>query len=196
MGRRWVVAATAITVTVTAIAVALVVASRRDRPSDVVTAAGAAGPGRSPSVSSSASAPIGGTGARKAEGVVVSASLRSQPGTRIGGAEAAQPVGAFGLRGYRVDELTVDPPVAVTVRGARVQVTRALRLTVTGGPFPIRDQPARIWVGDRDLGVAVENRNRSELSVITFDVDALPSGATIAVAYGDRRYALPVRVGG
>lgn len=117
--------------------------------------------------------------------------LRAQRGRELARAEAAQPVGPLGLRGYRVDELVVDPPIDVAVEGRQVRATRALRLTVTGGPFAVRDLPAIIWVDEHELGVGTESRDRTELSVITFDVDALRTGATIAVAYGARRFALP-----
>jgi hypothetical protein len=180
MARRWVRAATAVTLAAALVALAVVVVrARRDRPSEQVTA----GPPSAPT-------------SRASGGVEVPAEVRAQPGTPVGSAEALRPVGPLGLRGYRLDALTVDPPVAVTVNGAQVQATRAVRVTITGGPFPIRDLPGTVWVGDRNLGVGLENRTRSELSVITFDVDALADGATIAVAYGESRYELPVRVGG
>ena len=175
-GRRWIAVGTA--VLSAGVLVALVAAGRHPNPSERVS-----------TIEPAVTAPF--SSSFSAADVARVSGLRAQRGRQLASAQAAQPFGPLGLRGYRVDELSVSPPMDVTVQGRQLRATRALRLTVTGGPFAVRDLPATIWVADHELGVGVESRDRTELSVITFDLDALRSGATVAVAYGERRFELP-----
>ena len=70
------------------------------------------------------------------------ADLLKMPGKVIAESNSAAAAGKFKVRNYRVEELTLPAPVEVSVGGRRVEVSRAFRVTVTGGPFPVRALPA------------------------------------------------------
>ena len=55
--------------------------------------------------------------------------------------DAPLAAGRFKVKNYRVEELTLPEAVSVEVKGKRVEVSRAFRVTVTGGPFPVHAQP-------------------------------------------------------
>ena len=89
-----------------------------------------------------------------------------------------------GLKTYRVEELTLDPQI-VSVDGETIQAAKAWRVTITGGPFPVRAIPPLIWIDGEILGVGLESVDLSEISVVIFDVSSLRDGATIGLSYGE-----------
>ena len=121
----------------------------------------------------------------------VVAGLMNAAGTLRGQGQNATPNGPLGLKSYLVHELALAQPVTVTIDGKSVTTSKAWRLTITGGPFPVRAVPATIEIDGVAMGVALESADRSALRVITFDPAAIHQGAKVAVAYGELRFALP-----
>jgi hypothetical protein len=125
------------------------------------------------------------------------ADLMKMKGTVLSEGRNTQPVGALKLLTYRVEELSLPRTVTVDIAGKAVQVDKAWRVTITGGPFPVRALPPVIWIDDVAIGSGAENENLSEISVITFDRSTLREGAAIALSYGENkesRNELPERL--
>jgi hypothetical protein len=125
--------------------------------------------------------------------------LLKMPGRVIAESKAPAAAGKFKVRDYRVEELTLPRPVEVTVGGRRAEVSRAFRVTVTGGPFPVRAMPAVIWIGDEAVGYGVESEDLDRITAVTFDESLLRDGATLYLSYGDKenksdRTALPEKL--
>ena len=125
--------------------------------------------------------------------------LLKMPGKVIAESNAAAPAGKLKVKNYRVEELQLPAPVSVEVGGKRVEVSRAFRVTVTGGPFPVRALPAVVWVDDEAVGFGVESEDLDAITAVTFDASLLREGATLYVSYGDKenkegRTALPERL--
>jgi|SRR5215204_4865310 len=113
--------------------------------------------------------------------------LLKLPGRLLGEGRNTRPAGQFKLLSYRVEELTLPRAVKVEVRGQEVETDRAWRLTVTGGPFPVRDMPAVLWVDDQIVGYGVENERLSAVTAVTFDRSLLRDGGTVSLSYGEEK---------
>ena len=111
--------------------------------------------------------------------------LLKLPGQVIGEGRNTRPVGQLKLMKYRVEELQLPRSTKVELHGQQVLVDKAWRLTITGGPFPVRALPAVIWIDDQMVGYGVENEQLSEITAITLDRDLLREGATISLSYGE-----------
>ena len=125
--------------------------------------------------------------------------LLKMPGRVIAESNATAAAGRLKVKNYRVEELTLPAPVSVEVGGRRVEVSRAFRVTVTGGPFPVRALPAVVWVDDEAVGFGVESEDLDRITAVTFDGSLLREGATLYVSYGDKenkegRTALPEKL--
>ncbi|HEX8072370.1 MAG TPA: hypothetical protein VF546_20660 [Pyrinomonadaceae bacterium] len=121
------------------------------------------------------------------------------PGKVLARGSNTQAVGASHARSYRVEEVALPRITEVEVRGQRVPVTKAFRVIVTGGPFPVRALPAVIWLDDVAIGYGVESEDLDEIVAVTYDEAALREGATIYLSYGtkenkDERTALPEKL--
>jgi hypothetical protein len=121
------------------------------------------------------------------------------PGVVVGRGANAEARGHFKLRSYRVEEVALPRFTEVRVRGQRTSVNKAFRLTITGGPFPVRALPAVIWVDDVAVGFGVEGEDLTEITAVTFDESLLRDGATLYLSYGDKenkegRTALPEKL--
>jgi hypothetical protein len=88
------------------------------------------------------------------------------------------------LTGYRVEEIALPRSVTAEVRGEQVAVDKAWRVTVTGGPFPVRAMPAMIWIDDQMVGFGIENETLSEVTAITFDSSLITEGGVVSLSYG------------
>jgi hypothetical protein len=73
----------------------------------------------------------------------------------------------------------------VEVRGQQVAVDKAWRVTVQGGPFPVRAMPAVLWIDDEIVGYGVENETLSQITAITFYSSLIREGGVISVSYGE-----------
>ncbi|HEX8187046.1 MAG TPA: hypothetical protein VF586_01765 [Pyrinomonadaceae bacterium] len=125
--------------------------------------------------------------------------LLKMSGKVIAESNAPAPAGRLKVKNYRVEELTLPAPVSAEVGGKRVEVSRAFRVTVTGGPFPVRAMPAVVWIDDVAVGYGVESEDLDAITAVTFDASLLRDGATLYVSYGDKenkedRTALPERL--
>lgn len=110
--------------------------------------------------------------------------LMKLPGKLLGEARGARPTNALKLTGYRVEELTLPKNLNVELHGQRAVVNKAWRVTVYGGPFPVRAMPAVIWIDDQKIGNGIENETLSQVTAITFDESVIREGGVISISYG------------
>jgi hypothetical protein len=109
------------------------------------------------------------------------------PGKVLAEAKTAGPIGNYKLTGYRVEEVALSQSVATEVRGQQVNVNKAWRVTVTGGPFPVRAMPAMVWIDDQLAGYGIENETLSQITAITFDESLIHDGGIVSLSYGGER---------
>jgi hypothetical protein len=84
----------------------------------------------------------------------------------------------------RIERVALDSPATVDVRGASVTVDSVFRITISAGPYEMRDMPAIVSINDRALSVGVESTDLADLVAFTFDSSVVSAGATLAVSYG------------
>ncbi|HSK63039.1 MAG TPA: hypothetical protein VK893_04340 [Pyrinomonadaceae bacterium] len=109
------------------------------------------------------------------------------PGKLLTQAKTDGPTSDLKLTGYRIEEVSLPRSVTTQVSGEQVTATTAWRVTVTGGPFPVRAMPAVIWVDDQIAGYGIENEILSEITAITFDRSLIREGAVISLSYGENK---------
>jgi hypothetical protein len=73
----------------------------------------------------------------------------------------------------------------VELHGQQVAIDKAWRITVQGGPFPVRALPAVIWIDDQIVGNGIENESLSQITAITFDGSLIRPGGVVSVSYGE-----------
>jgi hypothetical protein len=120
--------------------------------------------------------------------------LLQLPGKLISETKAARPSTDLKLTGYRVEEVRLPRNLTVEVRGQQVVADKAWRVTVQGGPFPVRALPAVVWIDDEIVGNGVENETLSQVTAITFDSSLIREGGVVSISYGedkDMRRKLP-----
>ena len=115
--------------------------------------------------------------------------LLSVPGKVISEAKSARPTTELKLTGYRVEEIKLPRQLNVELRGQQVAVDKAWRVTVQGGPFPVRAMPAVIWIDDEIAGYGIENETLSQITAITFDSSLIREGAEVSISYGKDKEA-------
>lgn len=125
--------------------------------------------------------------------------ILSMPGKLLAESKATRAAGKFKVRNYRVEEVSLPQAQTVEIAGRRAEVAKAYRLSVTGGPFPVRALPPVIWVDDVAVGYGIESEDLTTITVVTFDGALLREGATIYLSYGDKenkedRTALPEKL--
>lgn len=106
------------------------------------------------------------------------------PGKLLTQIKTDSPTSDLKLTGYRIEEVSLPRSVTTQVSGEQITVDTAWRVTVTGGPFPVRAMPAVIWIDDTVAGYGIENETLSEITAITFDRSVLRDGAVISLSYG------------
>jgi len=121
------------------------------------------------------------------------------PGRVLGEGRNTSTVGHHKVKSYRVEEVTLPQMKEVKIKGETRSVGRAFRLTIKGGPFPVRAMPPVIWLDDTAIGYGIESEELDEITVITYDESLLAEGATIYLSYGDKknkedRSALPEKL--
>lgn len=119
------------------------------------------------------------------------------PGKLLSEAKTAKQSGDLSLTGYRVEEVQLPRNINAEVRGQQVVVNRAWRVTITGGPFPVRAMPAVIWIDDQIVGYGIENETLSQVTAITLDDSLLREGGVVSLSYGENkesRVQLPQRI--
>ena len=113
--------------------------------------------------------------------------LLKVPGKLVGEAKSNSPSGDLKLTGYRVEEIQLPRSMTVDVQGRLAVVNKAWRVTVNGGPFPVRALPAVVWIDDQIVGNGIENETLSQITAITFDDSLIREGAVISVSYGENK---------
>ncbi|HEV2764381.1 MAG TPA: hypothetical protein VGV38_15480 [Pyrinomonadaceae bacterium] len=108
------------------------------------------------------------------------------PGTVLGEGANANAVGPFKARTFRVEEVNLPRPVRAEVGGRPTEVSKAFRVTIVGGPFPVRALPPVIWVDDVAVGFGVESEDLTEITAVTFDRAVLREGASLYLSYGSK----------
>lgn len=111
--------------------------------------------------------------------------LLQLPGKLVSEAKSARPNGDLKLTGYRVEEVSLPQNLTVEIRGQQVAVDKAWRVTVQGGPFPVRALPAVIWIDDQIVGNGIENETLSQITAITFDSSLIREGGVVSISYGE-----------
>jgi hypothetical protein len=115
--------------------------------------------------------------------------LLSLPGKVVSEAKLARPTNELKLTGYRVEELQLPRSLTVDLHGQQVVVDKAWRVTVNGGPFPVRAMPAVIWIDDQIVGNGIENETLSQITAITFDSSLIRDGGVVSLSYGEDKDA-------
>lgn len=115
--------------------------------------------------------------------------LLKLPGKIVSEHKSARPSGDLKLTGYRVEELNLPRSLTVEVHGQQTVVDRAWRVTVNGGPFPVRAMPAVIWIDDQIVGLGIENETLSQITAITFDNSLIREGGVVSISYGEDKDA-------
>jgi hypothetical protein len=111
--------------------------------------------------------------------------LLQLPGKLISEAKATRPSTDLKLTGYRVEEVRVPRSLTMEIRGQQVVVDKAWRVTVQGGPFPVRALPAVVWIDDQIVGNGIENETLSQITAITFDSSLIREGGVVSISYGE-----------
>ena len=109
------------------------------------------------------------------------------PGKVLAETKLAGPTSNLKLTGYRVEEVNLPRSVSTEVRGQQVEVNKAWRVTVTGGPFPVRAMPAVIWLDDQIVGYGIENPGLSQITAVTFNDSLLHDGGVVSLSYGENK---------
>jgi hypothetical protein len=123
--------------------------------------------------------------------------LYSAPAKVLAQGNNRSPSGPLGLRTFQVEEINLPAPVSVDVDGVAVSAQTVFRLTITGGPFPVRALPPVISIDNVEIHEVQESPDLSALWAIVVDRSILKEGATITVAYGtagDSLSTLPERL--
>jgi len=110
-------------------------------------------------------------------------------GQVISEAKSARPTSDLKLTGYRVEEVRLPQSLTVEVQGRQAVVDRAWRVTLQGGPFPVRAMPAVIWIDDQIVGTGIENETLSQVTAITFDPSLIREGGVVSISYGEEKGA-------
>jgi hypothetical protein len=115
--------------------------------------------------------------------------ILSLPGKLVSEAKSARPTNELKLTGYRVEELQLPRNLTVQLHGQQVVVDKAWRVTVNGGPFPVRAMPAVIWIDDQIVGNGIENETLTQITAITFDSSLIREGSVVSLSYGEDKDA-------
>ena len=84
----------------------------------------------------------------------------------------------------RVESVELAAPVTVAVGGSDRVVSSVYRVTITAGPYVIRDMPAVVSVDGTPVGIGAESVDLARLVLWSFDDALVVDGATIALSYG------------
>lgn len=125
--------------------------------------------------------------------------LLKLPGTVIAEGSNTKAVGRMKIARYRIEQVTLPQTTTVEIGGKRTEVDHAFRVSIVGGPFPVRALPPVVWIDDAALGYGVENEDLTEITVVTFDRSLFKEGARLYLSYGDKenkedRAELPERL--
>jgi len=114
----------------------------------------------------------------------VHAQLQKLPGVVLAEGSNSQPVGQYHVTTYRIEEVSPAAPLQAEVDGKSVLLDKVWRIAVIGGPFPVRNAPAVIWIDDEPVGFGAESPDLRSISTLVFDRSVLKHGARLALSYG------------
>lgn len=109
--------------------------------------------------------------------------VMKSPGKIIASGTNTKPVGELKLKTYRLEEITLPEAWEVKIGDQNQLVAKAWRLTIFGGPFPVRDMPAVLWIDNKFL--AYGDNSEKGLVAVVYDSSAFINGAEIAISYGE-----------
>ena len=84
----------------------------------------------------------------------------------------------------RVESVPLAAPATVEVGGVSQSVSSVFRVTISAGPYVVRDMPAIISVNDAPVGIGAESVDLSRLVLFTYDPVIVTDGATVSLSYG------------
>ena len=113
--------------------------------------------------------------------------LLKLPGKLLTDTKTTGSSGDLKLTGYRIEEVQLPRSLTTDVRGQQLTVDRAWRVTITGGPFPVRAMPAVIWIDDQIVGYGIENETLTEITAITVDSSLLHENGVVSLSYGENK---------
>ena len=122
------------------------------------------------------------------------ADLYQMKGKVIAKGSNTDPSGPYGVKTYRIEELTLAPNTRVEVNGTTIQASTAWRVVIVGTTFQVRALPPIVSIDSTNLPPAQESVDLVEIAAITFDKSLIHNNATIALSYGAERTVLPERV--
>jgi hypothetical protein len=137
----------------------------------------------------SAHAPVSPLAAVSQGGGQIPGSFSSRiPDTSMAAQDAAlqKRAGVLVARGkdFRIEQVTLTKPTSVSVRGTTIQATSVYRITITAGPYQMRDMPNVVSLNQRPLAIGMESADLTSLTAFTFDRSVLTDGAALTVSYG------------
>jgi hypothetical protein len=113
--------------------------------------------------------------------------LLKLPGRVLAQGANTRGAGKYRVASYRVEEVALPHVTEVEIGGKKVQADKAYRVTLVGGPFPVRALPPVVWIDDVAVGYGVENEDLNEITAITYDASLLREGAALYLSYGDKQ---------
>lgn len=105
--------------------------------------------------------------------VAENASLHTKPGVVV-------------ARGHDfvVERVSLAHPTTYSLHGQTHVAHSFYRVTISAGPYQVRDMPAVLSINGHPLCLGMESPDLSSLLGFTFDHVVLTNGATLAVSYG------------
>jgi hypothetical protein len=86
--------------------------------------------------------------------------------------------------GLLVESVVLAAPTTVEVNGVSREVSSVYRVTISAGPYAVRDMPAIISVDSTPIGIGAESVDLSALVLFTYDDAIVTDGATVGLSYG------------
>jgi hypothetical protein len=84
----------------------------------------------------------------------------------------------------RVESVPLAAPTTVEVGGVSRSASSVFRVTITAGPYEVRDMPAIVSVDGVPVGIGAESVDLSSLVLFTYDPVIVTDGATVSLSYG------------
>ncbi len=85
---------------------------------------------------------------------------------------------------FVVERVALAHPTTYSLHGRTSVAHSFYRVTITAGPYQVRDMPAIVSVNGHPLSMGMESPDLSSLMAFTFDHIVVTNGATMAVSYG------------
>lgn len=112
--------------------------------------------------------------------------ILKMPARILGEGTNTKPSGKYKLAKFRLEQVDLPAATEVEIKGRKTEVREAFRLTLVGGPFPVRALPPVIWIDDVAVGYGIESEDLTEITVVTYDRSLLREGANLYLSYGGK----------